>query len=74
MSNSADGMAYHSFTLGLYTNLYEAEGHWLGKTWRLEKLRVCPFVGCFWRHLIYQTRPYVILVSLCLLLLITAKQ
>lgn len=42
MSNSADGMAYHSFTLGLYTNLCEAEGHWLGKTWRLENSESVP--------------------------------
>ena len=36
MSNSANGMPYHSLTLGLYKNLYEAEGQWLGKSWRLE--------------------------------------
>ena len=42
MSNSANGMAYRNLTLGLYKNLSEAEGQWLGKSWRLETAQSVP--------------------------------
>lgn len=37
MSHSADAIAYHTLTLGLYKNLCEAEGQWFIKSLRLER-------------------------------------
>lgn len=56
MSHSADPIAYHTLTLGLYKNLCEAEGQWFIRSLRLERVLNLSLhrLDCFWGHLIHQ--------------------